>query len=795
MKTKRKWIDLDYTSPTSLRADDIPFDATTSVKDAILDLSITGIQGPQGATGPLGGPIGPQGDTGLQGWTGLGDLQPGETGIQGVTGFQGITGLIGLQGSTGFYGQTGIQGITGFVYPSPLASTYVTISSPADATSSSWGDIPGLSSTITIDSASQIYATMSFETESIGAGSYPTGSFRILVSPGPSGPDSTGTALDKFLSPDDVSIGSVTHYDGPFSSASYTVKGQFKRISGLQKVRVNSAQLFAVSLRGGKGDLGQTGIQGATGWGIQGGTGVDGQTGIAGQTGIIGPTGIQGMTGLGIQGSTGIRGYTGIQGYQGITGVPFLTTPPSTFVQFDSTHQLFDNTSMFVDIPGLSTNLIVDTSGAYIYSTMALESDSTSTLAGLGYYVTGAFRIVVGDQTSMVFERFVQDDDDLEISTIPFRTAALADGTYNIKGQVQVIPKVDATFSYGDKYFGIRKGQLYVQALEGAVGPSGPMGPRGFDGATGIQGSTGIQGFTGLYGQTGIQGQTGTALGVTGLQGPTGIRGFTGVGPQGVTGLALGETGLQGLTGVQGQTGIGPQGVTGLALGATGLQGPQGLTGIGSSTPFSFNPVSRYQISSDSLAEVWAVSSATVFHDLSWDRSSTTLNIYRNAHGHSIGNRVVVRNTNMDYQVALIDTTTLNSFAITTSVVDGTSGIQGAYSLGFTYAHDSHPATSGTVFAPQGDTTDCQLLSMRIRTGTRPSTIYNLLVPASAVNGAGANSNLSDCYIPDFNVRWDSDTLAAVAATMTTNISGSYSTFQFGNLGSGSLSRMIVVHF
>lgn len=794
MKTKRKWIDLDYTSPTSLRAEDIPYDATTSVRDAILNLSITGIQGPQGPTGISGGPQGVTGFQGPQGITGLGDLQPGATGIRGVTGFQGVTGLIGFQGATGFYGQTGVQGVTGFVFPSPIPSSYVILPSLYDATSSSWADIPGLSTSILLDSASQIFSTMSFETESSGAGSYPTGAYRIVIVPGPSGPESDGTSLEKFLSPDEVSIGSVTHYDGPFPSASYIVKGQVRRVSGLQKVRVNNAQLFVESLRGGKGDLGQTGIQGVTGWGIQGNTGIAGQTGIAGRTGIQGPTGVQGQTGMGVQGSTGIQGLTGIQGFQGITGIAFLTTPNSNFVYFDSTHQLYDNTSTWVDIAGLSTNFVVDTSGAYVYSTMALESDSTSTPAGLGYYVTGAFRVVISDQTSMVFERFVQDDDDLEISTIPFRTAAMADGTYTIKGQVKVIPKVDATFSYGDKYLGIRKGQLYVQALEGAVGPDGLMGPRGYDGATGIQGITGL-GHTGIQGQTGLVGATGVGLGVTGLRGPTGIQGVTGVGPQGSTGLALGVTGLRGPTGIQGVTGIGPQGVTGMALGATGLGGQTGIQGLGAATPYFFNPISRYQVSADSSAEVWAVSSSTVFHDLVWDRTGTAMNIYRNAHGHAIGNRVIIRNTNKDYQVALIDTTTMNSFAVTTTATDGTYGNAGAYSLGFTYAHDSHPANSGTLYAPQGDRTDCQLMSMRIRTGARPSTTYSLIVPASAVNGAGSNTDLSDCYVPDFNVRWDSDTLAAVAATMITNVSGSYSTFQFGNLGSGSLSRMILVHF
>jgi hypothetical protein len=147
----------------------------------------------------------------------------------------------------------------------------------------------------------------------------------------------------------------------------------------------------------------------------------------------------------------------------------------------------------------------------------------------------------------------------------------------------------------------------------------------------------------------------------------------------------------------------------------------------------------------------------------------------------------------MDYQTATIDSTTVNSFALTTTNTGSSSGTDGAYSLGFTYAHNGSPKTGGTLSAPAGDHADVQLLAVRIRTGTRASTTYDLVVPASLVNGAGQNTNLGNCFVPDFNVRADGDTLSAVAATMATNISGSYSTFQFG--GMGSLSRIIVVHF
>ena len=113
--------------------------------------------------------------------------------------------------------------------------------------------------------------------------------------------------------------------------------------------------------------------------------------------------------------------------------------------------------------------------------------------------------------------------------------------------------------------------------------------------------------------------------------------------------------------------------------------------------------------------------------------------------------------------------------------------------LGFTFSHTGVPKSGGTLSAPTGDHADVQLLSMRIRTGSRAGTTYDLVVPASSLYGAGDNTDLADCYIPDFNVRTDSVSLAAIAATIATNISGSYTTFRFGNLG--SLSRFIILQF
>jgi len=365
--------------------------------------------------------------------------------------------------------------------------------------------------------------------------------------------------------------------------------------------------------------------------------------------------------------------------------------------------------------------------------------------------------------------------------------------------------------------------------IVGAVGPTGafggPQGDTGLSGPTGWQGLTGLPGagFTGLDGVTGLIGVTGAfggPQGDTGLPGPTGWQGLTGlpgiqgyigdtglygptgyIGLQGYTGIQgyIGDTGLPGSTGwqgIQGITGIqGDIGYTGIRglTGAQGNSGETGLTGTLTNQPF-YNTVSRYSMISTSGEEVWGVSSSTVFVGLSWTRSSTVLTIYNSGHGHALGDRVIVRDTNIDYQVGLINTIDPNYFTIITASSGGTSGSSGAYSLGFTYTHDGAPKTGGTLISPSGAHADCQLISLRIRTGGRSSSTYLLAVPENAVNGAGANTSLGDCYMPDFNVRADADTLSAIAATMVVN-NGSigYEFFTFGALG--TLSRFICLHF
>ena len=264
----------------------------------------------------------------------------------------------------------------------------------------------------------------------------------------------------------------------------------------------------------------------------------------------------------------------------------------------------------------------------------------------------------------------------------------------------------------------------------------------------------------------------------------TGISGGTG---QGATGVM----GAQGATGIDGA--IGSTGLSG-ATGTAGSQGATGAAGIGVSK--IYNSLDRYQVEDELDAEVWITSISEVFTAFTWTRAATTLTVTRTAHGHSVGDRIIIRKANVDYTSATINSVTANTFDITVPNLGPSAGSTAYYKLGFTYAHDPSGATKtgGRLMAPTGG--EVQLISMRIRTGERAGTIYDVELPASVVSGAGSNTGLDDTYIPQFQVRRDEDTLAAIAATLGVNQSGEgFSTFRFGNLGNGSLSRFIILQF
>ena len=217
------------------------------------------------------------------------------------------------------------------------------------------------------------------------------------------------------------------------------------------------------------------------------------------------------------------------------------------------------------------------------------------------------------------------------------------------------------------------------------------------------------------------------------------------------------------------------------------MTGPNGIA-----ETITYGIINRYQADPTSGAEVWVTSSSILYTDLSWSRSLFTLTVTRNSHGHAVGDMVILRNTSVDYIATHITAITANTFDLAVTNTGANSGIAARYSLGFSFAHNPG-LTGGDLNAPSNS--EVQLLSIKLRTGQRAGTTYNLSVPASVINGAGENTSLADVYIPSFSVRTDSDTLAAIAGTIAVNQGFGYSTFTFGNLGSGTLSRFILLQF
>lgn len=200
--------------------------------------------------------------------------------------------------------------------------------------------------------------------------------------------------------------------------------------------------------------------------------------------------------------------------------------------------------------------------------------------------------------------------------------------------------------------------------------------------------------------------------------------------------------------------------------------------------------ISRYEVVNTAGEEVWVSSNSTNHDGCSWTRYGSIIVVWQNDHGFVVGDRVILRNTNVDYQSTLVTATTVESFSVSTTNAGSTQGTSASYCRGFNFAHVGSPKTGGVLTSSSDD---IKLYSIRIRTGVRASTTYDLQVPASSLNDASISMGTS--YIPLLSVRQDSDGLSATAATISVNHLGNYSSFQIANLGNPLASRIIVLMF
>lgn len=361
------------------------------------------------------------------------------------------------------------------------------------------------------------------------------------------------------------------------------------------------------------------------------------------------------------------------------------------------------------------------------------------------------------------------------------------------------------------------KGDTGSQGEQGPIGLQGEQGPKGDKGDTGSQGAKGdsfqvnvvaplntistwnseAKGFAFLASDTGdlyIMGDSTWNTPVP-FKGPKGEQGIQGI--QGATGTP-GSTFLHGFGVPNTNTGkdtdfyldtATSEGKLYRKNGASwnfvmNLVGPVGPEGSGGGSNIEYNCISRYAAVTSSNLAVWITSSSTFQTGVTWSRTGTSLTLVQTSHGLTSGERVIVRNTNVDNQVGVVVSATANDFTIECANTGNASGTAGAYGLGFNYTHQGNAGsiTGGTLTAPING--NVVLLGLQIHVGAnmRAATTYNLVVPPSATNGAGNDTGPEDIYLPSYMVRQDADSLTAVGATVVKNVSGSYNTFQFGGL-------------
>ena len=158
---------------------------------------------------------------------------------------------------------------------------------------------------------------------------------------------------------------------------------------------------------------------------------------------------------------------------------------------------------------------------------------------------------------------------------------------------------------------------------------------------------------------------------------------------------------------------------------------------------------------------------------------------------------VLGRNLNADFVSGIVTRTDADTFDIPCVDSGPTEGTGGAYALGFTFVHAGDPGaiTGGTLVAPAGG--DVQLISLRqhLAAAERLGITYTLVLPASATNGAGANTGNDDLYIPFLSARQDSDGMGAIGATLAKNVGGSFHSFQVGALPPSTIGLFLSWQF
>lgn len=209
---------------------------------------------------------------------------------------------------------------------------------------------------------------------------------------------------------------------------------------------------------------------------------------------------------------------------------------------------------------------------------------------------------------------------------------------------------------------------------------------------------------------------------------------------------------------------------------------------------------SRYEALSSANYKVHCHSNARQFNNVPWTRSGTALTVSHAGHGRSVGERAILKDVNVPFLNALITNVTAGSYTVTCADTGATSGTDGKYTMGFIYAHNSEVAgalTSGQLFAPANF--EIQLTSIRLHTpaNSRAGATYDMTLPVTAWNSViGSGLSRDDIYLPNQQIRADSDVLTAVANTIAMNQGAvGYATLRFSALGAVTQGQLMLLQF
>ena len=168
-----------------------------------------------------------------------------------------------------------------------------------------------------------------------------------------------------------------------------------------------------------------------------------------------------------------------------------------------------------------------------------------------------------------------------------------------------------------------------------------------------------------------------------------------------------------------------------------------------------------------------------------WSRLGTTLSISGSGIGLGVGDKVIVRNTNINYQVIDVTGVTADGFEGNCGNTGGTSGTEAVYGTLFTAAvtQTSGDVTAVVISAPGGTNGASQLNALSLFCGNQESGL-SVTVPSGFQEGAGGYSDKQDINIVSIDAKAFSGTgtSGALSPSVSYNLGANFNRIDIGNI-------------